>query len=344
MESPGPRQTLSLKQQNSPPSPGLRIPSWIRALVSITLLGLLFGYLDFGRLLQILRGAQPALIGGLFVLLLLERVFSAYRWYVLLQGKAPAIAFRSVLGLTFISFFLGTFMPGAAAQLLRIYVMSRAISDLALAFSSVLVERLLAVFALFLLVSLGLLIAPPELPATLAYLAWLGLGAVIFVWLWLMLPVTRELTSHTLSGRWLLPLRTRLIKVYRHLDDYARQPFLILWAMLLAIAMQCLRVLSAYVGALALGIQVPVVTFAVLVLIVILVALLPISIGGIGVREAAFVFLLGFAGVSEEAAFGLSVLIYVLGLVTILPGALLWARSGWQSRKAPYPMKDQPIP
>lgn len=127
-----------------------------------------------------------------------------------------------------------------------------------------------------------------------------------------------------------MPIRIRLIGVYRRLDDYAGQPYLILWAMSLAIAMQCLRVLSAYVGALALGIQVPVVTFGVLVLIAILVALLPISIGGIGVREAAFVILLGLAGVGEEAAFGLSVLIYVLGLVTILPGGLLWARSGWR--------------
>lgn len=79
-QAPGPREDLSPAREDNPPSPGLQFPSWIRGLVSIALLGLLFRYLDFGSLLEILRGAQPALVGVLFALLLLERALSAYRF------------------------------------------------------------------------------------------------------------------------------------------------------------------------------------------------------------------------------------------------------------------------
>ena len=76
--------------------------------------------------------------------------------------------------LTFIGVFCGTFMPGGA-ELARIYMLSKLTSDLALTFSSLLVERVLALIALFILVLLGLLVAPPGLPPLLGYGAWVGL-------------------------------------------------------------------------------------------------------------------------------------------------------------------------
>ena len=48
-------------------------------------------------------------------------------------------------------------------------------------------------------------------------------------------------------------------------------------------------------------------------------AMLPISFGGWGVREIAFVYLLGAAGVSAEAALSLSI---AFGLLRVLVGAI----------------------
>jgi hypothetical protein len=61
-------EDLSPKRDESRPSPGLQVPVWIRALVSVTLLSLLFRYLDFGQLLEVLQGTQPTFIGVLFIL------------------------------------------------------------------------------------------------------------------------------------------------------------------------------------------------------------------------------------------------------------------------------------
>ena len=63
-----------------------------------------------------------------------------------------------------------------------------------------------------------------------------------------------------------------------------------------------------------------------------LVALIPVSLGGWGVREGAFVVLLGFYGVAPEQGLIVSVLFGLALLAASLPGLALWlsqpARAG----------------
>jgi len=72
---------------------------------------------------------------------------------------------------------------------------------------------------------------------------------------------------------------------------------------------------------------------------VILATVLPISIGGWGMRETAMVFMLSLVGVAPERAFLLSVLMGVVTVVMSLPGGVLWLlfpQAGPQ-RNAPSP-------
>ena len=55
---------------------------------------------------------------------------------------------------------------------------------------------------------------------------------------------------------------------------------------------------------------------------------MPVSIGGLGVRETAFVWLFGFVGVTETAAFTLSLMVYALSILSALPGGWYYARGG----------------
>jgi hypothetical protein len=58
--------------------------------------------------------------------------------------------------------------------------------------------------------------------------------------------------------------------------------------------------------------------------ILLLVQVLPISIGGWGVREAAAVALLGMTGVDAASGLLVSIMFGVLLLLATLPGALFW--------------------
>lgn len=59
-----------------------------------------------------------------------------------------------------------------------------------------------------------------------------------------------------------------------------------------------------------------------------LMAVLPISIGGLGVREVSYVYILGFYGVDKGAAIGLGLLQYsfYVGLSVLGLPLLFWSK------------------
>jgi len=88
-----------------------------------------------------------------------------------------------------------------------------------------------------------------------------------------------------------------------------------------------LRIVQAYVLALGLGMTVPFGYFLLFMPAGLLMLLLPVSISGFGVPQAAIVWMLQPAGVPESTALALSTLIVLTGLAGNLPGLLLWVRA-----------------
>jgi uncharacterized membrane protein YbhN (UPF0104 family) len=71
-----------------------------------------------------------------------------------------------------------------------------------------------------------------------------------------------------------------------------------------------------------------------LVLPTLLIMMIPISIAGWGVREAAMIVALGYAGVSAADAFAISVAFGLTFLLSGIPGGILWlAGIGERGRK-----------
>ena len=73
---------------------------------------------------------------------------------------------------------------------------------------------------------------------------------------------------------------------------------------------------------------------------VLLVSIIPISIGGWGLREAAMVYMLSLVGVSQEAALAISVQIGILLIITSLPAGLLWLFSRKATPTPTLPLKN----
>jgi glycosyltransferase 2 family protein len=308
----------------------------LRIAVSVGLLGLLLALVDLEALLAVVARARPEILLLMFVSLLAERLFAAWRWLVLLRVGEPRIGYRPVLRITFISNFVGTFLPGGVGiEVLRVYGLARALSDLPLALSSVLVERLCGLLALMLMIALGLLIAPIPLPSAVEGLLVLGTASLLAAALVLLHPTPRRLAAAILARPPLARVAAPFLGLGRRLATYAKAPGALACSLALALAFQALRVLSVVIGAAALGITVDPLLFFVIVPITILVALAPISMGGLGPREATYVALLGLAGVAPEPALVLALTREALSLLTTLPGAVLYARAPIGARIQP---------
>jgi hypothetical protein len=91
-----------------------------------------------------------------------------------------------------------------------------------------------------------------------------------------------------------------------------------------AIAAQIALGMATFSMAASLGIKVSMLDCIVLMQPVALLANLPISVGGWGVRETAVVLLFGLIGVPSSAALVLSLQLGLLALLVVLPGGILW--------------------
>ena len=97
-------------------------------------------------------------------------------------------------------------------------------------------------------------------------------------------------------------------------------------ALVLSIFTQLLDCLIGYCVGRGLGIDLPFEFYLVCVPLVTLAQLIPITLNGLGLRESLYLLLMGSAGVSPEAATGLSLITFALGFILSLSGGLLLLR------------------
>src|SRR5262249_23321161 len=146
---------------------------------------------------------------------------------------------------------------------------------------------------------------------------------VALVLLLLVVTYFLRLIEH-IFGRWRgQRLVIPVLKLAETLQSVTRNR-LALVAVLYATLSSFCACVSAYCIALSLGIALSAGVLLAAMAMVLLVTSIPISIVGLGVREASMVTMLGMLGVSKELALLLSVEIGLLTLLVSLPGGVLW--------------------
>jgi hypothetical protein len=302
---------------------------WLRIGLGVGILALLLTQIDIGAALRAVVEARVDLLVLGFVIVFGSRLLAGVRWYVLLRGRHAAVTLAGLLRLMFVADFVGYFMPGSlGVEVLRVYGMAKTTADPALSATSVVVERVVALIILVLLVLVGLAGRPLALPPEIGRLAWLFLGALLVGILAIMARPTRSLALRLLPGKRLARIRRGVERVFAALDSYRAQPWLIAASFLLALIFQLMRCASLMVGAAALGHPLPFTFVLVVYPVMLLVSLLPITIAGLGVREAGFVYFLGLGGMPAEVALPLALIQRIFTIVATLPGAWWYVRRG----------------
>jgi len=272
----------------------------------------------------------PALAA--LAVLLAGAQLSIWRWHILLGLQGSPLAFGQVWRVSYISWFLGSFLPGAAgADALRaLYVHKLCPGRRGVAFISILIDRLMGL-ATLLLVCLAILALGPtqQLPRSMllgvVFLVAGGLAVVVVAPI-----VALHLNRHLLRLLHRVPRIARLAAALDEAADLARsswrrQPTLLLACLALGMLGHVL-VLTA-IAILAAGSGVTALTVPQLALagsIGVLINQIPLTPGGLGVGELGFaqVCLLMAPGSSASAYGSVMLAFRLVTLVSYLPGGL----------------------
>ena len=300
---------------------------WFRAGLSLALLGFLASRIDMAEAARAIVSIMPAHLVGALALVALDRVLMICRWVLLVRQAEMALSLKSAVWVFLVGSYLGNLLPsGVGSDAARAYLLSRRTERGVESIALVAIDRYLGLCSLALLATVGLVMwtgqTDPGLQRWSYALAGLvTLGAVGLLW-------ADRLLGALVQARWTkLPWVTQALRLAEALGQYRNSPRLVSSLVALSVVVQVVRVLQAYVLGRGLGIDVGFSYYLAVMPIGILAILLPISIGGFGVAQGVIVWLLRPVGVPDPQSFALSTLFVLTGLLSTLPGALLYLRS-----------------
>jgi hypothetical protein len=291
----------------------------VRLLVTVALLWILVTRFDLARAIEIIGHASVPLVGAMLGAVLLASLIVAFRWHVILAAEAKSPGPRTLLKIVFVGLFFNQVLPtGVGGDAVRAWRCSRVGIGLGAAIRSILLDRacgylvLLVLYVLALPSLLKILPEPQERGAVLAVLVIGLLGLVALVSL-------DRLPRPILRLRLMTPF-AELSRASRRLLTDPGRCGAVLGFSVITIALSVLAL--KFVGD-AVGSPLPLGNWIMIVPPVTLIQLVPVSLAGWGVREAALVVALGWFGVPAETALAISILVG-LGLILVgLPGGLI---------------------
>ncbi len=317
-----------------------RLKLAIRILLSFGLIALLFTTADLSQLGEILGRGRPLYLLAALLVGFGDRVLMAVKWNLLLRVKGLQISHLRATITYWISTFFGLFLPATiGGDAVRAYAVSREGFEVKEIVSSIIVERLLGFVALFTFVCVSIVLSL----AVFGQSFFPGIWRLFWTFGLLLLLSTAALwlsLNATLAGRaaaWIqriLPgaarhqLAGKLGQFYQAYFSYRDKKGTLALFYFLSILESLFPLFWTVFLAVAFHIEVPFLFFFILIPIVLVLVRLPISIDGFGLQEGAFVYFLGLIGVPAEEALLLGLASHALGLLTVLPGGLLYAIGG----------------
>lgn len=295
-----------------------RLLTTLRWLAAIAVLGILFHFLPFPLLLASIERVPLTRFLAVLLAYLLAHLVGIAKWRMVVNAAGGKLDFSTsaqcYAGGLFATLFLPSIIGGDAA---RLAVGLRSSPNPAAVLAGNIADRFLDMLAQAGLVFVGLLLLPGSFPASLQAQAgrtlpffFLAIAVIAALSVWLRRPL--------LHGR-SISFRRRLGRLHHALRAVSKQPHILLVGWLLATAMQSAFLTLTALLAISCGLFLPLRIWFFAWPLAKLAAVLPLTQGGIGIREAALVGLLSPFGAPAH-------LVLASGLVwegIVLAGGLL---------------------
>ncbi len=312
----------------------------LKLLISVGLLAYLFARIGgVHQPLMLMRSARVEYVVLALCFYTVALGLSSVKWWILLRAQGVRVPLSSLVAYTFLGAFFNNFLPAnVGGDVMRGYGLARHTQHRTDAAVSIVMDRLVGLLAFLtaavLAGSVVLLTADAGARATpalrnvraLTGIAWAGeVGLVVGTGILLSRRIKRWMErgmGYVPLIRNLVPLFQRVttaINAYRHAYGAILLGMSVSWTVLFLTTVENWLLVEALApGAMPfpyLLLLNPLIAFALLI---------PLSVGGLGIGQSAYVFFFGLVGIAPATALAISLLHQVIVYVGSLPGAILW--------------------
>jgi len=288
-----------------------------KLLVSSALLALLFWRVDRAAFLRTLSLLSWPVFFGCTGLYALSYLLSTIRWGGLLAAEGIHLPLWRLTLVYFEGAFFNLFLPTLiGGDVVRGFTIYRITGGHAASIASILMDRLTGFAALMVIALASLGFALSRLPSLQIPLLILGV-AVLFGLVLLLLSSDR-------AARWAggifrvlgLPhFQGKFLGMMEAIGRYRDHRAALLQAFLLSALLQALIIVTYYLVGAALRIGVPLSYYFVFVPLITVVAMLPVSVAGLGVREGGVIYFFSLVGVEPATSLSMSLIWFAITVV-----------------------------
>lgn len=301
----------------------------LRIGISVALLAVLFKWskIDMRGVLMVMKSADKPLLSAAFLIFLAGYAVGFYRWYMLLEAIKIPISFKRTLssfsGGVFFSLFLPSTIGGDVTRSIDLAAHTKKTREVV---ATVFLDRLSGYIGLVIIAlascALGWRIVGGYTVVIISLSAITGLLAAILLVLFNARVYAWIQKSGHIPGA---AKFTETLKNLHHEIHYFRHHRrVIVNSLFLSVVIQAILPVTMFLISRSLGLNVSIHYFFILFPIIGAVSLLPVSIGGLGIRENMTVFLFARAGIHQSLALGMSLLNFSFIAVCAGIGGLIY--------------------
>ena len=302
---------------------------WLHKLIGLVVLGIIISQLKLQDLVSALSGVNVFLLVTAISMYLLVALVKAWRWRLMLRSQGIRYRLSEAYMVYLSSFYIGLITPGRAGDLLKVLDVRKKGHSLSRSLFSVLIDRFLDISVLLFTGYISLLVIGSQFGYQLVWLVGLALLSLIGVVL-VYLYRKRIYWIVEMGIQFFVPrqLRDSITVGLRNLFSQFGYLGLPVWlsTVFLSLLAWFLHVSQVYVISLAIGLHIPPFYFMAMFSLATLVGLLPISVLGLGTRDAVLIFTFNQIGLSSEMAVAFSTLILLSLVASGVLSYLAWLR------------------
>lgn len=300
----------------------------VKFALGIGLLVLVLYWADPAKVYHRIMNADGKHLAAAFMLCWGSYLMGIKRWQILSRSLGIEASFNRFVALYFLGLFCNNFLPtGIGGDFVKAHFLGKS-RQTHTSYLSVMLDRYVGLLVLLVVASLMAFTLPPDdFHNKLAVITWVTFFAML----------VGGIVGLKFSERFAVILerfeKKRLADQVRELSSliigFFRDYRVVSGTFLLSIGAQAFCILAVHQLSLAVGARGAVSSFFIIVPLVLIISVLPISFGGLGTREFAFVYMLSRIFIqggmekdtAEGAAAGVAFLWLIVNLLSSLPGA-----------------------
>lgn len=320
-------RTAVTKVEGGGGSPQRTLLRWLlRAIGPVLLILVLLRVPEPERLLDLAGAALGWKLVAAMLLNLAMLAFKVQRWRVLLAASGVGYSFANAWTAFNAAAYIGLLTPGRVGDVLRVkYLVRDAGVSNADGLASVVSDRIWDVYVLLAFVAFGVARFSAELAGDLASLTWAAMVLMALLPLLLLVP---GISDRALDALWKrvgsrLGEPSAMQRFLHSLRVQLKRGFVV--ALPLTLVSFGVVYLQGWLVALAMGIDLAFIDVVALLALASLLALLPVSVSGVGVRELLFAVIFPVLGFEAEVGVSFGLMIFVVVFIPILIyGFIVW--------------------